>query len=190
MDAITEIDKSIYVWVQSNLHSPLLDSIMPYLRIKTTWIPFYIVLLVFLWLKHGIKALWFALASILVVAITDPISSLWLKKLIGRPRPCEVPGLMQYFPDLTHCSAGFSMPSSHAANHYALASFLGLSQKKFYPKWNILLSLWAAIICFAQLYVGVHYPGDILVGAALGIFIGTTAFVSFKKIFKNTFHEL
>jgi undecaprenyl-diphosphatase len=149
-----------------------------------------LILLVFLWIKHGVKGLWFALGAILVVAITDPISSLWLKKWIARPRPCETAELAPFFPNLTHCSAGFSMPSSHAANHYALATFLGLSQKPYYPRWNLLLGLWAALICFAQLYVGVHYLGDVLVGAILGISLGAMAFVSFKIIFKNTFHEL
>jgi undecaprenyl-diphosphatase len=185
MEAISAIDKDIYIWVQTALRSDFLDQFLPFFRMKLTWFPLYIFPGFLLVKEYKIQALWFIGATLLVVGITDPISSLWLKKLIARPRPCEVEELLAYFPNLTHCSAGFSMPSSHAANHFAIAIFLGLSQKERMPRLLPILIVWALTICFAQLYVGVHYPSDLLVGALLGSLIAILVFVSFKKILKN-----
>jgi undecaprenyl-diphosphatase len=74
---------------------------------------------------------------------------------------------------LEHCSGGFSFTSSHATNHFGFAMFVFLTTKDVFGKWGRWLFVWAATISYGQVYVGVHYPVDILFGALLGICIGT-----------------
>jgi undecaprenyl-diphosphatase len=73
---------------------------------------------------------------------------------------------------LDHCSGGFSFTSSHAANHFGLAMFIFMTIQPLFKKYTWLFFIWAAVIAYAQVYVGVHYPLDIFVGALIGLFIG------------------
>ncbi len=186
MESIIALDKEIYIWVQENLRTEFLDLFVPFLRMKITWIPLYLFLAFILWQEHKKKAIWFILGTLLVVGLTDPISSLWLKKLFARPRPCETTELLPYFPNLIHCSAAFSFPSSHAANHFSIAVFLGLSQLPNSKRLLPMLLVWATAICFAQLYVGVHYPSDLIAGALLGSLIAVLVYLPFQKFINRT----
>jgi membrane-associated phospholipid phosphatase len=136
-------------------------------------VPFYLFILVFAGLNFGKKAWVWILYAGLTVAAADTISSKILKGLFGRPRPCadvffsgEVRLLASY------CGANGSFPSSHAANHFAMAVFFFMSFRDIAPYTRWLLFAWAALICFSQIYAGVHYPSDILGGAILGAGIG------------------
>jgi undecaprenyl-diphosphatase len=106
-------------------------------------------------------------------ALSDTISSHFLKQLFGRPRPCGDFYFSSHVKLLAnYCGANGSFPSSHATNHFALAMFFFVTLKPLKGRWQYLFFLWAAIICFAQVYVGVHYPSDIVGGTILGCFIG------------------
>ena len=84
---------------------------------------------------------------------------------------------------LNHCSGGLSFPSSHATNHFGAAVFIYCTLKKYLGNWSYLFFLWAASICYAQVYVGVHYPTDVLGGAIIGSIIGyIVALIYNKKI--------
>jgi undecaprenyl-diphosphatase len=108
--------------------------------------------------------------SLLCVGLTDFISSGILKPFIGRIRPCYEAALDVR--SLLGCGGKYSMPSSHSANHFGQAMFwFSVVSYKFNKKWYWVW-LWAFIICYAQVYVGKHYPGDILLGMILGITIG------------------
>jgi undecaprenyl-diphosphatase len=149
-----------------------LNSIAPLLREKTTWIPLYLLLAAWcMWRYSWRTALTLLVASALTVAVADTTSSKILKPLIQRERPCRaVPDAIVRVP----CGGGFSFPSSHAANHFALAALWirGLHQQR---RLNVLWWAWwwAATIALAQVYVGVHYPLDITAGAILGVGIGS-----------------
>jgi undecaprenyl-diphosphatase len=102
----------------------------------------------------------------------DYFSSSVLKPSFERLRPCNDPEIKAEVNNLIPCGTGFSLPSSHAANHFALAVFLIMI---FYNKWKPILGwsiLWAFSICFAQVYVGVHYPFDVTFGGIVGGIIG------------------
>jgi undecaprenyl-diphosphatase len=73
---------------------------------------------------------------------------------------------------LDHCSSGFSFTSSHAANHIGIAMFMAITLKPYLKNYRYLFFLWAGIIAYAQIYVGVHYPLDIIVGAFIGVIVG------------------
>lgn len=146
---------------------------MPYVRERDFWIPLYI-LLVFYFVRLLRKWSWVALLMAAVtVVITDQVSSSLIKPWVGRLRPCNDPLLAEQVQLIVSCGSGFSFVSSHAANHFGIACFvIVLLQHRLAWIWPAAL-MWAAIVSFAQVYVGVHYPLDVLCGGLLGAAIGT-----------------
>jgi undecaprenyl-diphosphatase len=120
-----------------------------------------------------------------MVGVSDIVSSRIVKKNIQRIRPCndsEISGKVKL---LVRCGSGYSFTSSHASNHFAAAIFLFFTY--FYKdnkiKWALIA--WAASIGFGQIYVGVHYPFDVLCGAILGSAIGYLGYRIVKKYFTS-----
>jgi membrane-associated phospholipid phosphatase len=123
----------------------------------------------------GKKAWYWLLSAALLIAFSDLISSHLIKPFFARPRPCRDPLFSDQVRLLaSYCGANGSFTSSHAVNHFAIATFsvgtIGVGYKHF--KW---LYLWAAVIAYSQVYVGVHYPTDVLFGSILGIVFGWMA---------------
>ncbi|MGF1924924.1 MAG: phosphatase PAP2 family protein [Bacteroidia bacterium] len=115
-------------------------------------------------------------------ALGDFISAKLIKPNVQRVRPCNEVSLSKSIIKRVPCGSGYSFPSAHATNHFAIALFLiGI----FYRDWKWILPLgliWAALVAFAQVYVGVHYPLDTLAGALLGTAIGLITSTFYKKI--------
>lgn len=172
---LDHIDKVLFVLIQHDLANSIFDKLMPVLRQPFTWIPLYAFVLYYS-VKKTKKRVWqFIVLSLLTFAITDSVSARLLKPLFGRLRPCHEPELSSLRRGLVDCGGMYSMPSSHAANHFGLAAFwyfaiLAITGQKW--KW---LWVWAAVVCFAQVYVGVHFPGDVLVGSVMGTLTGMGA---------------
>ena len=167
------------VWTNS-----FLDHNFPWWRDSTTWYPVYLFLLVFILMNFGWRAWTWILFIAINVTLTDQFSSSVVKHWIARPRPCQDPEMIGYVRMLlNHCSGGLSFPSSHATNHFGAAVFIYCTLKKYLGNWGYLFFLWAASICYAQVYVGVHYPTDVLGGAIIGSIIGyIVALIYNKKI--------
>ena len=185
MNPVLELERKIFYFINHDLSAPWLDAIMSLLRNALTWIPLYIFILIFFIVKSKKHALAIILLSIACVALTDYTSASVLKPLIGRLRPCYDATLGFTVHNYIGCGGRFSMPSSHAANHFGLATFWYLVVAKLFKKKWYWLFLWAFSIGFAQMYVGVHFPGDIMVGAALGIFIASLVYMIFRKIYER-----
>jgi membrane-associated phospholipid phosphatase len=147
---------------------------MPILREKLTWIPLYGVLAYCLFQRFNHSVWKPLLAIVALVVLTDGVSSKVLKPYIHRPRPCHSqaqipsPTAAVVLPPLVACGSGYSMPSSHATNHFGIAVLVGLLLYPMYRRALWWLLLWAASIAAAQVYCGVHYPTDVLAGALLG----------------------
>lgn len=100
-----------------------------------------------------------------------------------RLRPCNNPYLQDIVHLVVHCGSGYSFPSSHATNHFALGIFSAYTIKK---KWVWVAGIaWAVLVAYSQIYVGVHFPGDVLVGGILGIIIGILVGKLYLKVYKG-----
>lgn len=163
------------VWYHINVlwQNGLMDLVAPVLREPRTWIPLYLFLAIFMPYKYKKKGLYWCLAFLITFALSDYTSASIIKPLVQRVRPCNDTGLRHTIHLIVDCGSGYSFPSTHATNHFALAFFMIMTLRRQY-KWVWLPAfLWAFTISYAQVYVGVHYPLDVSCGALLGILIGT-----------------
>lgn len=184
MARLNTLDQALFRKINIEWANVFCDRIMPYVRDQRTWYPLYAVLLVYIIRKFRWKSLPFMLAAGATVALTDQVSSSLLKNYFGRVRPCSEPlltGLVQL--RVAYCPTSGSFTSSHAANHFGIAAFIFFCLKPCFGKWGWLFFAWAALICYAQVYVGVHYPGDVLGGAATGALLGWLMSLAFRRWF-------
>jgi undecaprenyl-diphosphatase len=182
LESVQSFDQSLFVLVNRIATHPWLDTLMPFFRESTFWIPFYLFLIVFVFVNFGKKGWVWLLFAFITVLLTDQLSSSIIKNWVQRPRPCSDP----LFSDqvrllLDHCSGGYSFTSSHATNHFGVATFLFITLGRYFGTWKYLLFIWASLICYAQVYVGVHYPLDVIFGALLGFTIGHFVSWAYQK---------
>lgn len=165
-----ELDQQLFLYLNS-ANSPFWDSVMHFLSMTSVWIPLYLAILTYLGMTYKRKFLIIIFFLIIAVALTDQ-TALLIKNTVERLRPCHEPALQ----GLVHivngeCGGTFGFVSSHAANSFnvALVSLLFI-RKKWY---SVSILIWAAAISYSRIYLGVHYPFDVICGALLGAFIGT-----------------
>lgn len=171
---LLEIDRFLFLKINKDCSNSFFNEVMPFVREAKFWAPLYLFVLMFVVLNFGKKALWWMLGAIVTVALTDSISSKIIKPFFARPRPCLDPEFSaQVNLVASYCGGNGSFTSSHASNHFGLAVFFFMTMQHLAPKYIKLFFVWATIVCFAQIYVGVHYPSDILGGALLGMLIGS-----------------
>jgi membrane-associated phospholipid phosphatase len=169
---ILHLDYALELKINRDWTSPLFDTVALLIREATFWVPLYLFLLLFITFNFGRKGFWWAVGMLSLVAVSDIISSHVIKELLYRPRPCRDAFMAHQIRFLAKtCGLNGSFTSSHATNHFAIATYLYLTLRKLSPYWGLGF-LWAALISYAQVYVGVHYPFDVLGGAVLGSFLG------------------
>jgi len=177
-------DYIAWYYLNTVWHNAVLDAFVPYLRNQWTWAPLYLFLLVFMLLNFGRRGAIWCLFFILTFTIRDYTSASLLKPLFGRIRPCNNPYLAQMVHNIVPCGGGLSFPSSHAANHFALAIFAGTTLKyRIRFIWPLALA-WAVAVAYAQVYVGVHFPFDVLFGGLIGTCAGVVTGIVFNRLFK------
>lgn len=170
---LIDFDEYLFGLVNQKASNSFFDLIMPFIRQPLFWLPLYFFIILFAIYNFPKKAAIWIGCMLLTVGITDSISSRVFKPLFGRLRPCNNPELADSIRLLVdHCGQNGSFTSSHATNHFGIAVFIFITLEKVWGKINYLFILWAAVICFAQVYVGVHFPFDVLGGAILGSVIG------------------
>ena len=172
MEQLLAYDQWLYGLVNTAGQHPWLDAVLVPWRERDNWLWLYAALALLVLWQYRLFGLYAVLAVGLTVGVADQLSSQVIKPAVERPRPCRTPGAATPGRTLVHCGGGYSFPSSHAANHFALAVVLLASVGRRWGGWRYLLLLWAALVAYAQVYVGVHFPVDVLVGALLGSGIG------------------
>ena len=189
MDTILEIDKDLLIWINS-FHADWLDPVMLLVTKTAFWTPLYLFL-IFLIFKNLERNAWFALAgAALTILLADQITASIFKPFFQRLRPSQDPAVQNLLHLVVNAKGEFyrgglyGFASSHAANTFGTATFVWLLFKD-QSKWIGLLFLWAACMTYTRLYLGVHFPGDILVGGIIGVLCAMAGFKLFKWLKAN-----
>ena len=175
---LLELDRNLFYFCNQNLRNWFFDAVLPFLT-DLNRKPIALVIVALLWLlllikggRHGRIA---ALLLIPTITLSDQLSSSVLKYLIERARPCHELSNVHL---LVGCGSGYSFPSSHAVDNFAGALVLSY----FIPRWTWAFFTFAGVIAFSRVYVGVHYPSDVLGGAVIGMAIGCGVIIVFRLI--------
>lgn len=179
---IERLDQQLFLFLNS-LHSPFFDQVMHAISGKIIWVPLYLAILIYLGIKFKRKFIIIILFIIVAATLTDQISVL-IKNSVQRLRPCHDPaleGLVHLFNG--ECGGLYSFVSSHAANSFdvALLSLLFIRKRWF----TISIILWALVVGYSRVYLGVHYPGDVICGSVQGAFIGWSIYKLYVQADKN-----
>jgi len=181
-EQLLQFDRHLFHIINYGMTNPFFDWIMPWLRTPKFWIPLYVFIIGFCLWKYGKKGIIIIVLIACSAGFADFTSASIVKPLVHRLRPCRDPITSLTDVERVGCGTGFSFPSTHATDHFAMAIFMILIfslRWKWVWFWGI---LWAGSISFAQVYVGVHYPVDIFCGALYGFFVGWLFYILFKKI--------
>ncbi|WP_256006948.1 MULTISPECIES: phosphatase PAP2 family protein [Pedobacter] len=182
IEALLQFDHDLFLDIHRGMSNPFFDWLLPLMRNKYFWAPLYLFIIVYCVREYKKKG-WLIVGMLLFTfALGDLSASRVIKPTVGRLRPCNEPALSGQIIARVPCGAGYSFPSAHATNHFALSVFCILV---FYRRWKPILPIalfWAAIITFSQIYVGVHYPVDTLIGAMLGTTIGILTSKLYKTL--------
>ncbi len=173
VEVLQSIDRALFLFFNVTISNPATDWLMPivtsddYLRIA------YGAAMVLILIKGNARLRWLVLFSAITLALSDQISAGFLKPLIERPRPCHV---MYNINLLVGCGGGKAMPSAHAANAFGQAALWSLTVRQI--KWY--LWAFATVVAISRVFVGVHYPGDVVVGAIVGVTAGVASVYIFR----------
>jgi undecaprenyl-diphosphatase len=179
---IEHVDKQLFIFLNS-AHSPFWDQVMFFLSRIQVWIPLYLAILVYLGFTYRKKFLVIVLVIAVAVTLTDQFSVL-LKNSVMRLRPCHDPSLQ----GIVHlvrgaCGGTYSFVSSHAANCFGVAVLTLLLIRKAW--FTAFIIIWAAAVSYSRIYLGVHFPGDVLAGACLGAAAGWMMFRLYELTDRN-----
>ena len=186
MEQLVEYDQEIYLFL-NNLGNPTFDDFWNMVTNKFTSIPFYGLLLYLLYRSIGLKKTFVTLLLVAgLITCTDQLANIF-KHWIERPRPCRQEGVMEMARFVAVRCGRYGFFSAHAASSAALTVFLGTILRQYWKGSLVVLAAWALLVSYSRIYVGVHYPGDILVGWFFGIILGFLFYKLWKRILKKYF---
>ena len=177
IDFLYQIDLSIFYFFNHTITAGFLDKFFSLITDRHSWDITYILLIGILFVKGGKKGKLAILGIVLAILISDQFGDL-IKNLLQRVRPCNA---LDDARQIIGCAGGYSFPSNHAVNNFTAAFFF----YKLYPKLKIPLFVAATLIAISRVYLGVHYPSDILGGAIIGSAIGYLLGKGFLKILES-----
>lgn len=163
MDAIANIDTALFRLINGRLTGAWLDSLMPFVTDKFNFSG-AIIIAALLILVLGKRRDRIGLAVLVAVVVSSDFFTNELKHLVGRVRPCNALDNVRL---VVACTKSYSLPSGHATNIFAAMVFLSLRYRRFAPAFLAL----AALVAYSRVYVGVHYPADVIAGACVGTLV-------------------
>lgn len=176
MEELIQLDKDLLLYLH-NLGSPTWDPFWLFMTEKFYQIPLYVVLLIFFFRYLGVKG---TLITLLVVAAlitaTDQFSSIAKNVLFQRPRPCRAVGVEEFMRSIEVYCGRFGYFSGHASSSMGLAFFTGLTLQHRLKYIFPFMVVWACIVSYSRIYLGVHYPADVITGMVMGILLGSAAY--------------
>jgi len=182
---LQNLDTQFFLFL-NGFHNSFFDVLMFWMSDRFIWIPLYLFFIFLIIKKYRKNAVWILLLVALMILVSDQLS-VFIKNLVQRPRPChneQIAALIH----LVHgkCGGAFGFVSSHAANSFAIAVFLIPFLTSYFKYFGWVIIFWAAVISYSRIYLGVHYPGDILFGAFTGCLTGYSfSLFYFKLLIKS-----
>lgn len=186
LDYLVKLDKELFAFL-NGLHSGFFDIIMKFFSGKSEWIPLYVLILAWIIYKFRRKSVLIIVSIALLILLSDQLA-VQIKLAVERLRPCKEPDIRLWVHLVDgHCGGTYGFVSNHAANSFAMAVFTSLLFKNRYYTWFIIF--WAAVVSYSRIYLGVHYPGDVLCGALLGVLLAFTVYYIYcyaeGRLYKN-----
>ena len=174
LETLDQIDRNIFLYFNGK-YTHFSDQLWLAITNTNSWIPLYIILILLIIKKFGKESLWLFGGLVLVVLASDQFTSTLMKPFFERLRPCHNPEFAHLVHVAKSCGGMYGFASSHAANTFGVAMFIWLAMKNYYPVIWVLFA-WSALVAFSRVMVGVHYPGDIIVGSLVGMCFGWIIF--------------
>lgn len=184
IDQLILNDQELFLFL-NNLGTPTWDAFWLLITNKLTFIPLYALLLFFIYKKFGLKTLAFSvLLIVLMVTFTDQITNLF-KDGFQRARPCRQEGVMEKMRFIAVRCGKYGFFSGHASNTMAAAVFAGLLLKPYYKNLIFILLFWSVTVAYSRIYVGVHYPLDVVCGMTFGALSGFMFYKILRYVIKR-----
>lgn len=186
LEILDNLDTSIFLFI-NGIHNSFFDVVMVYVSSKLFWLPLYLLLLYLIYKEKKKKTILVLLFVAILITLSDQLSVHAFKNVFQRPRPCHAIDLQLVVHIVEKCGGKYGFVSSHAANSFALAVFIVGLLKSSYRWIPWLMFLWAAVTIYSRVYLGVHYPGDVIAGAFLGALIGWLVLLTYRVTEKRFF---
>jgi undecaprenyl-diphosphatase len=170
LESLKSIDQSLFLFL-NGFHSPFFDTIFFYGTNSITWLPLYLLLLGLVIRKFRWKALWVVLFAAFMIIVSDQLTNL-MKETVARPRPSHEDGLTGIHTVNGYLGGQFGFYSAHASNNLAIAVFMIILLARPFRYFPLLMLSWAFFMAYSRIYLGVHYPVDIMAGWLAGGIIG------------------
>ncbi|HCN49098.1 MAG TPA: phosphatase PAP2 family protein [Chryseobacterium sp.] len=180
MEELIQEDKKVFLYL-NNLGDSSFDQFWMLISSTWIWVPLYIIFLYFLYKNYKLRSLVFILIFLTLGAvISDQLANVF-KYGVARLRPCHDPTLEHHM-RIVKCGGQFGFYSAHASNTFFLATYLGILLKKQIKWFPYTIFVWALVVSYSRIYLGVHFPIDILVGAFVGSLLGVIFGALAKKV--------